>query len=466
MTSPADPSQSVTEKKAQPEPAAVPLIVSVSGIRGTVGESLTPQVALDFAACYGTPLRGRKVVVSRDGRHTGPMLHGAVVAGLLAVGCEVVDIGIAATPTCGFYVRHVGAGGGIQITASHNPLPYNGMKLYRPEGFVLSPAAGREIKARYESRQFEWVAATNVPGRTVVEDAFAPHLERVLSLVDVAAIRKRTFRVVVDANHGSGATFAARLLRELGCTVTVLGDVADGRFEHPPEPTAANLVGLCEAVKEHGADVGFAVDPDADRCAIVDDGGRYIGEEYTLALCVEHRLTQTKGPVVINGSTSKISEDAAKAAGCECVRTPVGEVNVAEEMIATGAVIGGEGNGGVIDPRVGYGRDSAISMALILEMLAGDDRPLSRRVPAEPAYHIRKETVPLDRDRLDAALAGVRKRFADAEIDDRDGLRCDLGDAWVQVRASNTEPIVRVIAEAATERKAAELCAAAERAMA
>lgn len=435
-----------------------PLIVSVSGVRGIVGASLTTSVVADFAAAYGSTRSGKRVVVSRDGRSTGQMLAHAAMAGLQEVGCDVVYVGVTATPTCGYFAKSIGAAGAIQITASHNPPPWNGLKLFRPEGFVVGAAEGREIAERFASRQWRRAGWDGV-GRVELEpDAFTPHLAKVLSLVDVAAIRARRFKIILDANHASGATFGPKLLDALGCQFEVLGSLPDGLFEHPPEPLAENLTGLQDAVRRMGADVGFAVDPDADRLALVDERGRYVGEECTLALAIRRRLTQQPGPVVINASTSRISEDTARAANCLVHRAKVGEVNVAERMIETGAVIGGEGNGGVIDPRVGFVRDSAIGMALVLEQLALGKSSLAREVDSLPSYVIRKEKYPVAAERLAGALADLKRQFADGAADEADGLRVDWPDAWVQVRASNTEPIVRVIAEARDADRAAWLC--------
>lgn len=443
---------------AQSTGESAPLIVSVSGIRGIVGSSLTPTVVSDFAACFGTPRAGKRIVVSRDGRGSGEMLRSAVIAGLLAVGCDVEDIGIASTPTCGFYVKATEAAGAIQITASHNPSPWNGLKLFRPEGFVLSPSAGQKVADDYQAKRWTLVPWDRILSVKSVSEPHKLLVDRVLSLVNVEAIRGRKFRVVLDANHGSGSMFGPRLLEALGCRVEVLGGVPDGRFEHEPEPTEANLTGLCDVVRARGADLGFATDPDADRLAIVDDRGAYIGEEYTLALAIRHRATKEKGPVVINSSTSRVSEDVARAAGCPVFRTKVGEVHVAERMVAERALIGGEGNGGVIDPRVVLGRDSAIGMALTLELLANGGTSLSEYMRTMPVYAIQKEKFPVNRERLAEVLARLRQEFSDGAIDDADGLRVDWEDGWVQVRASNTEPIVRVIAEARQAERARLLC--------
>jgi phosphomannomutase len=437
-----------------------PLIISVSGIRGVVGTSLTPLEAMRFAASFGTPLAGRTVVVGRDGRTTGEMLADAVKAGLASVGCEVVDLGVAATPTIGYYVKHSHAAGGVQVSASHNPPEWNGLKLFRPEGFVLSPEAGRQVAEAYRNQSATFASWDRMkPGRREL-DPHGPHLERVHSLVDVELIRFRNYRVVLDANHGSGGTFGPRLLEALGCNMTVLGGKADGLFEHPPEPIEENLHSLCEAVKRTNAAVGFAVDPDADRLALVDDLGRHIGEEYTLALAIRHRLRTEKGPVVINASTSLVSEDTAKSRGATVFRTPVGEVHVAEKMIAVDAVVGGEGNGGVIDPRVGFIRDSAVGMAMILDMLAAEDRPLSSIVDEMPKFALVKTKYPVSKDALPAVLERAEREFSDADADHSDGLRLAWDDAWLQIRASNTEPIIRVFAESKDRARAEALCEA------
>jgi phosphomannomutase len=284
------------------------------------------------------------------------------------------------------------------------------------------------------------------------------HIARVLKLVPVKDIQARKPRVVLDCSHGAGAVHTPQLLEALGCEAIILGGVADGQFEHNPEPLEQNLLGLCEGVRTHRADVGFAQDPDADRLAIVDETGRYIGEELTLALCVDHVLAKHRGPVVVNGSTSRTTADIAAKHGCEFHRSYVGEANVVAKMKAVSAVIGGEGNGGLIEPRVGFVRDSFAAMAHVLAGLAERKTPLSQWVDTLPKYSIVKDKVTCEANKVPAACAALKAHFRDAHAQDGDGLRLDWPDRWLQVRASNTEPIVRVIAEAPDPVTARALC--------
>jgi len=377
-----------------------------------------------------------------------------VVAGVTATGRDALVVGATATPTLGRLVRDQRAAGGIQISASHNPPQYNGLKFFQPEGMVLSPGAGREVLGRFERKELAW-APWDALGRVrTLEQPDDAHLNSVLKLVDAEAIRRRGFTVVLDACHGAGGRMGTALLRELGCKAVVLGDLPDGRYDHPPEPTEANLRDFAAIVPATSAAVGFAQDPDADRLAIIDETGRYIGEELTLALCASWRLAQKTGPVVINLSTSRVTEEVARALGCPVHRTPVGEINVVERMRTEQAVLGGEGNGGVIDPRVGFVRDSFVGMALVLDMLAATGEPLSKRVDALPRFAMVKDQYPLAGPAGAGSAAALWDRisagYPEATADRRDGLRLDWPDRWVHVRASNTEPIVRVIAEAAT----------------
>jgi phosphomannomutase len=398
------------------------------------------------------------MVLTRDGRATGNLLAEAIRSGLAAVGRDTLDAGVAATPTTGVLVRDLRAAGGIQISASHNPPEYNGLKLFSSGGRVIPQAEGEQVIARYRTGQVPWVAHDRIGSARACEDPITAHLNLVLATVDVEAIRRRRLRVLLDANHGSGSLLGRRLLDELGCQVTVLGGTPDGRFAHPPEPTAENLSSVLAEVTAQRADIGFCQDPDADRLAVIDEAGRYLGEEYTLALCVDHVLRQQRGPVVTNCSTSRMTEDLAKKYNVPFFRSAVGEANVVDEMLARGAVLGGEGNGGVIDPRVGLVRDSFAGMALLLDAMAARAQPISRLAEELPRYEIVKTKATLTRERIPDALAALETHFADAAVDRLDGLRLDWPGRWLLVRASNTEPIVRAIAEAPTLGEAAGLC--------
>lgn len=434
------------------------LIVSVSGIRGVVGRGLTPETATAFASALATAVQGGRIVLSRDGRPSGEMLRNAVLAGLLAAGCDVQDVGVAPTPTCGLAVRRLGATGGIQITASHNPAEWNGLKLFGPEGMVLTAAEGQRIQERFAARDFRRVSWNELGSVTECRLVADWHRDRVLELVDVAKIRGKQIRVFLDANGGAGGPLGRRLLDALQCQTSCLGCDADGFFQHPPEPIEANVATVGPRVAEAKADVGLVLDPDSDRLALIDETGRYVGEELTLALATQFRLRQEKGPVVINMSTSRVVEDIAKQNDCPCHRSAVGEANVGEMMRQLGAVIGGEGNGGVIDPRVGYVRDPFIGAALILNLMADTGKKLSELAAALPGYTIVKDKYNVARDGLPPLFAALQSRWPDAAVNRTDGLRLDWKDRWVHVRPSNTEPIVRVIAEAPHAEDARRLC--------
>ncbi|HWY88322.1 MAG TPA: phosphoglucosamine mutase [Gemmataceae bacterium] len=436
------------------------LIVSVSGIRGVIGAGLSPAPVLAFAAALGTHHRGGRLLVCRDSRPSGRVLRHAVLAGFLGTGCDVVDIGVAPTPTCGLAVTRLGAAGAIQITASHNPAPWNGLKLFGGDGAVLSAAKGRQVKEIYDSGQYCQVPWDKLGTLTENTRAETWHRQRIMELIDVTRIRGRDFRVLLDANGGAGGPLGESLLTEVHCRPVVQGGLADGHFAHPPEPLAENLRDIAPLVAQEKADMGFVLDPDADRLAIIDETGRYIGEELTLALAVSCRLRQERGPVVINMSTSRAVEDIARQFGVPCYRSAVGEANVVEKMRAVGAVIGGEGNGGVIDPRVGWVRDPFIGMGLVLELLAQTRQSLGAQVGELPAYTIVKDKYEIARERLPGLGAALTKRWPEARANQEDGLRLDWEDRWVHVRPSNTEPVVRVIAEARLGEDAEKLCRA------
>lgn len=439
---------------------AVPsdLIVSVSGIRGIIGAGLTAEAAARFAAAYGSTVAGKRVILSRDGRPSGEMLRHAVLAGLLGAGCTIEDIGISPTPTCGFAVRRSGAAGGIQITASHNPAPWNGLKMFGADGAVLPADAGAVIRGLYESGNFSRSAWDGIGSVTVPPDAGTDHARAVLDTISVAAVAGQRFRVFLDANAGAGGPLGTRLLSDLGCDTIQFACEPTGLFAHEPEPIPAHLGDVAPWVKQHECAIGFVLDPDSDRLALIDETGTCVSEECTLALAVKYRLRQQPGAVVVNMSTSRMNEDIATAAGCPFFRAAVGEANVVGLMRSTNAVIGGEGNGGVIDPRIGWVRDPFVGMAFILSLMAEERKPFSQLVAELPQYAMLKTKFTVPREKLPSAFAALEKRWPEARINRDDGLRLDGPDWWLHVRGSNTEPVVRVIAEAPTAERAEELC--------
>lgn len=446
------------EGRKRKDPTVREPIISVSGLRGVVGESLIPDVAMRYVTALATLAAPGAFVVTMDGRPSGRMLAEAVYAGLHAVGRGTIDAGVAATPTTGVLVRHFQAAGGIQISASHNPAQYNGLKLFAASGRVIPAELGQEVLTRYHSGPIEWVPHDRLGSREGCPDSLSAHLDAVLAIVDVAAIRKRRFKVLLDSNHGAGSLLGRRLLEELGCQVTLVGGQPDGQFEHPPEPLAENLGGLLPKVPAVGADVGFCQDPDADRLAVIDASGRYLGEEYTLALCLDHVLRRGKGPIVANCSTSRMSEDLAAKYGVPFFRSAVGEAHVVDMMLEHDAIFGGEGNGGPIDPRVGMVRDSFVGMALVLDAMAARGLPIGQLADELPRYHMLKTKISLAPEEVSAGLDALARHFDDAKADRLDGLRLDWPSRWLLVRPSNTEPIVRAFAEADTKAEAKRLC--------
>lgn len=433
-------------------------IISVSGLRGIVGESLTPLVAMRFACAFARETPPGPMVITRDGRASGQLLADAIRSGLLAIGRSVIDADIAATPTTGVLVRHYRAAGGIQISASHNPAEYNGLKLFSAAGQVISAAEGEKVIDAYRKTEPLWAAHEHIGTAEICRHPDEPHLRLIQQIVDIGLIQGRGFHVLLDANHGAGSDLGSMLLEGLGCKVTLLGGEPDGRFEHLPEPTADNLQSVLPQITEMKADIGFCQDPDADRLAIIDENGRYLGEEFTLALCVDHVLRTRKGPIVTNCSTSKMCEDLARKYKVPFHRSAVGEANVVALMRKHEAALGGEGNGGVIDPRVGYVRDSFIGMALVLEAMAGRQAKVSELADELPRYEIVKTKLAVDTKKIGPALKKLERHFKSATGDRLDGLRLDWDDRWLLIRASNTEPIVRVIAEAPTAAEAQNLC--------
>ncbi len=426
-------------------------MISVSGIRGIVGSALTTSLTHDYARAFGKYLGGGTVVVGRDTRTTGQMLMHAAIAGLTASGCNVVTLDTCTTPTCGLMVRRHGAAGGMMITASHNPAPWNGLKFFGSDGIFLDAESVPKFLEVFDKGDLPMVDYRGAGSVTADPSALEQHIEEVLGIVDVDGIRTRSLKVVIDPCNGTGCVVSPKFLEDLGCTVTVLNGDPSGRFAHSPEPTRDNLVELAAAVTDAGADVGFAQDPDADRRAIVDENGSYIGEEYSLALAAAHLMSIKPGPMVANLSTSRMVDDIAERYGQVVHRTPVGEVHVSRKMTAIGAVAGGEGNGGVMDPRVHPARDSLVGMALVLEAMAHSGKTVSQRVADIPSYDMVKVKLDCPREKALEVIERVKQTLTDGQANTEDGLRLDWDRRWVHVRPSNTEPVMRIIAEAETE---------------
>jgi phosphomannomutase len=437
------------------------LMRSVSGLRGIVDADLTTDVVTRYAAAFGCFLKargGRQVVVARDSRRSGPAFVEAAADALTLAGLDVVDLGMAPTPTAQLAVEAGNLAGGIVVTASHNPVEWNALKFMGQGGRFLKKAEADEFfdlvdtGARFDPAE--------LPG-TVTPDsgAVGRHLERLLGLpwLDFAPVRARRFKVALDCVRGAGATIMPALFEALGCEVHGIHMEPDGLFPREPEPIPEHLAELGGLVRRSGAEIGIAVDPDVDRCALVDETGRAIGEDYTLAFAARAVLRRKPGPVVTNLSTSMVLDDAAAAFGQRVERSPVGEANVVERMIAGGAVLGGEGNGGVILPDVHMGRDAPVAAALALLLLADEARTVSAIVEAAPRYIIVKAKVARPRGSLEPWYGALRRSVPGAVEDRTDGLRLALPDRWLHVRPSGTEPVVRIIAEAPDAESAREL---------
>jgi phosphomannomutase len=436
-------------------------MVGISGVRGIVGEGLTPEIALAFAQAFGSYCKSGKVVLGRDSRVSGPMMAGAVTAGLLAVGCEVVDIGIAPTPTTQLATENLHAAGGVILTASHNPVMWNGLKLLAPDGLFLDAEQGAkvlEIKNAdaYALKSWQGLGKLTSYGRAVDDHLGA--IEK-LSFIDAEKIRRRKFRVVADCVNGAGGVIVPQLLEHFGCEAVVINGEPHGRFAHDPEPLPENLGELGKAVLRHRADFGLAVDPDSDRLALVSEKGAPLGEEYTLAIAVSLLLQKRRGKVCVNVSTSMAIDDIAGKHGCAVERTRVGEINVAKRMREIGAVIGGEGNGGVILPDIHLGRDAMVGVAMTLQYLAEFGGRMSELHASLPQYVMCKRKIEL-REGIDAKkiLDKIENAYRREKIDKLDGMKILRDHAWVQARASNTEPIIRIMSEARTLKEAEALC--------
>lgn len=438
------------------------LKIGVSGIRGVVGEFLTPALARAFAQAFGTYVGGGRVVVGRDTRASGPMLQHAVHCGLLAAGCEVLDVGIQPTPTIQIFTAATHARGGIALTASHNPPEYNALKLFNAEGFFFNNYERSELLDIYHQSEFRQAANDGI--RSVVCDlTSAPklHLERVLRHVDVNRIRERRFRVALDGVNGAGSRLSVHFLEEvLGCRLHAISVDPTQPFPRIAEPRPDTLGELSELVRRCGCEIGFAQDPDGDRLAVADEHGRVLDNDDVLALAVDAALGRTPGDVVVNLSTSSVIDDVARAHGRKVYRTPVGEANVVASMQAVKAAIGGEGsNGGIIFPAVHLCRDSYTGMAFLLDRMAATGKTVSALQSEFPHYYRRLGKAAFEHGRLGPIMQKLESRFADAQLDRTDGLKLIFPDGWIHVRASNTEPLLRFGAEARSPERLEQLYA-------
>jgi phosphomannomutase len=441
------------------------LIKSISGIRGTIGgksgEALTPIDIAKFTLAYGTILKPKdgtaKIVVGRDARISGEMVHNIIIGNLLSIGIDVIDLGLATTPTVEIAVKAEQADGGIIITASHNPKQWNAMKLLNSDGEFISEKIGQDVLKKANSGKFEFVDVDKL-GQVTTKDYLDYHIEQILKdvLVDVEAITAKKFKIVVDAVNSVGGIAVPKLLKALGVKdIVELYCEPNGKFAHNPEPLPENLSMLCSEVKQQKADIGIAVDPDVDRLALIDEKGVPFGEEYTLVAVADYVLKFRKGNTVSNLSSTKALKDITLMHGGEYTASAVGEVNVVEMMKATNAVIGGEGNGGIIYPALHYGRDALMGIALFLTHLATSNKSMHSLRAKYPNYVISKNKIQLEEGMdLDAIMDKIKIKYKQYPQNTIDGLRIDIDQDWVHLRRSNTEPIIRIYAESNTEQTA------------
>ncbi len=439
---------------------ATSLKISVSGVRGVVGESLTPQLVAKFAQAFGTYLGRGEVIVGQDSRQSGTMVKKAVLSGLLSVGCKPVEVGICPIPSIQVFTRQAKAMGAIVVTASHNPKEWNGLKFLNKDGLFLNYHQVDEFLDIYHQGEFSLVDVDKYRIPEYEENPTEPHAKKLLSYLNVDSIAKGRFKVAIDCCNGAGAVLAPWLLERLGCQPVLLNCMPDGRFAHHPEPLPENIAEICRVVVENKADVGFVQDADADRLAVVNEKGEPLGEEMTLVLAAKHVLSQKPGPVVINLSTSQAIDDIAADYGVSVIRTKIGEINVVEALLSLEEkpAIGGEGNGGVILPAIHPCRDSFTAMGLVLEYMAASGKTVSELQNELPRYFLIKDRIDKTREESYRLIKELRKKYTDkGEISLVDGMKIIFNDYWVHIRPSNTEPIVRLIVEAPSKAKAEEM---------
>lgn len=427
------------------------LMVSVSGIRGLVGDGLDPNTIVKYASAYAEFCGKGKIVIGSDGRISGEMVKHSLIGTLIAKGNDVIDIGICPTPTVLYNVNKLGAVGGIQISASHNPNEWNALKLLNKNGEFMTPEENKIMLEKLDQADKRFMRWDSLGKVSTYADGLINHTEDVLKLVDVELIKSKRYNVVVDCVNGAGSYVMPSFLKDLGCEVIELNCEKSGVFPRLPEPIPENLTETMQAVKENQADLAIVVDPDVDRLVLITDEGKPFIEENTITLATKHVLSKTKGSVVVNLSTTRAVDDVAEAEKCKVFRSPVGEANVVKLMKEVDAVIGGEGSGGVIYPELHFGRDALVGTVITLEHLAQQNKKLSEIKNELPQYFISKKKIELGNVNPDTVIEKLTEKYANAKINTDDGLRIDLEDHWVHFRKSNTEPIIRCIAEAQSE---------------
>ena len=442
------------------------LIMSLSGIRAIVGDTLDPQIALDIGMAFGMQCGKGPVILGGDTRVSHDLVKGALISGLVSVGTDVIYIGKVTTPTVQQMIRHYGAKGGLVITASHNPIMWNGIKVMNETGSFLDDTEYDALMTCYKERTFTLQPWDKIGAVTEDLDAIQKHIKIIADVLDITPLKTSGLRVLVDANNGAGAVADPLLLDALGVEYDVINPAPDGRFAHDPEPLKQNLTEMIETMKSGKYDIGFAQDADADRLVILDETGRFIGEDYSLGFCIDYVLSHLKDEVkkvVVNLSTSKVIESISSKYGATVTYTKIGETNVTQGLKKENAQVGGEGNGGVIYPKVGWGRDSLVGMVIALKYLAESKKSVSEIVSNYPTFVMSRDKVQVDsRAEVQVSLDKLMTAYAGESIDTQDGVKIMFEDSWLHVRPSNTEPIMRIFVEAPTLEQAKALAAKAK----
>lgn len=434
------------------------LKISISGIRGIIGDGLDIRTVVDYTAAFSCLFpKKAKVLVARDTRLTGDTIANSVISTLMASGINVIDIGITPTPTALYMVEKLKAHGGIMVSASHNPIEWNALKLIGKGGKFLDEKSVQELNKLYDKKSSRFVKALETGTYQKIEDAIEQHIKRIVRFIDVEKIKKRNFKVACDYVNGTGLFATPKLLKALGVKEISINKEHTGKFVHVAEPSANSMKSLSELAKKNKVDIGFTQDPDADRLAIVLNDGTIVSEEYTLALCSKYLWSVGKGNAAVNLSTSRMIDDLAKEKGYSVDRTKIGEINVSSHVVKNRLYFGGEGNGGIIVPAVSPGRDSLLGIALILELMAKENKTIKEIVAEIPKYEIVKEKLEIAKIDENLFLKNIKSKFPKSKITSIDGIKVDLENGWLHVRSSNTEPIVRIIAEAKTKKEAKEL---------